>query len=670
MRVVSNRIVKLDQPTPVYDATSPKHHNLTLGFGCVVHNTAKYARFKEFQEVLKLKGKPLNSARATVIKMAENESIRNILVAIGYQPDASAKAGKTTARVNHIYLLSDPDPDGPLVGDTRVLTLDGKNPTIKELADMWKTDQKPFWVYSRDINGCLIPAQAIAPRHVLTVNEAIRITFDDGTVITCTDKHKWRVNDLSRHDSRVIHDKGQQYILAKNLQVGDSINSVYFDHRNSDGNKKYLNKPYLAIMNGFANGCDREVMPVHQWVMSHIKPKKFKKYRNLNSETTGGPIQIHHIDNNSLNNEPLNLKFLKKEDHFGHHGREMALLYNGSVKHLSDLSKFRKTKAGKKNTEQAIQNLLRYNVSQKHRTLVAEQNSEPEHKKMQLLGKMARYYLGLKKIGLSKSNWEDYSYPGVPKQCDNFAEVKNFIQAYGLSKSDGYELSLEKKKYPTQVASKFIALCREVQDKGLKLNEENYSAIREARQVRGDPKWSTGLELFGSTKAIEKQLSNHRVIKVEKITLEEPTEMYCLTVPSTGNFMVSDINGNGICSGNSHINVLGLTALWKAIPQIFMEGRVRVIQAPLYSANYKGVQYFADTLQEMKDKLPDDAPSKVIARLKGWGEATVDELRHIAFDPKTRKSYVIQPPMNGAEDKHFMALVGDDTQERKKILGL
>ena len=232
MRVVSNRIVKLDQPTPVYDATSPKHHNLTLGFGCVVHNTAKYARFKEFQEVLKLKGKPLNSARATVIKMAENESIRNILVAIGYQPDASAKTGKTTARVNHIYLLSDPDPDG------------------------------------------------------------------------------------------------------------------------------------------------------------------------------------------------------------------------------------------------------------------------------------------------------------------------------------------------------------------------------------------------------------------------------------------------------YHINVLGLTALWKAIPQIFMEGRVRVIQAPLFSANYKGVQYFADTLQEMKDKLPADAPSKVIARLKGWGEATVDELRHIAFDPKTRKSYVIQPPMNKADDGHFMALVGDDTQERKKILGL
>jgi DNA gyrase/topoisomerase IV subunit B len=74
---------------------------------CIDHAyTAKYARFKEFQEVLKLKGKPLNSARATAIKMAENESIRNILVAIGYDAEKSAKTGKAVARVNHIYILS------------------------------------------------------------------------------------------------------------------------------------------------------------------------------------------------------------------------------------------------------------------------------------------------------------------------------------------------------------------------------------------------------------------------------------------------------------------------------------------------------------------------------------------------------------------------------------
>jgi DNA gyrase/topoisomerase IV subunit B len=130
-------------------------------------------------------------------------------------------------------------------------------------------------------------------------------------------------------------------------------------------------------------------------------------------------------------------------------------------------------------------------------------------------------------------------------------------------------------------------------------------------------------------------------------------------------YLLSDPDPDGY-----HINVLGLTALWKAIPQVFHEHRVRVIQAPLYSANYKGVQYFADTLDEMKEKLPAGAPSKIIARLKGWGEATVDELRHIAFDPKTRKSFIIYPPKNGSDDGKFFALVGENTEARKELLGL
>jgi DNA gyrase/topoisomerase IV subunit B len=130
-------------------------------------------------------------------------------------------------------------------------------------------------------------------------------------------------------------------------------------------------------------------------------------------------------------------------------------------------------------------------------------------------------------------------------------------------------------------------------------------------------------------------------------------------------YLLSDPDPDGY-----HINVLDLIALWKAMPQMFHEQRVRVIIAPLFSANYKGVQYFADSLEEMKAKLPAGAPSKSIARLKGWGEATVDELRHIAFDPATRKSYIIQAPKNAAEDNKFFALVGEDTAARKEILGL
>lgn len=398
MRVVSNRIVKLDNPTPVYDATSPKHHNLTLGSGAVVHNTAKYSRFKEYQEVLKLKGKPLNSARATAIKMAENESIRNILVAVGYNADASAKAGKAQARVGTIYLLSDPDPDGPLSEDTEVFLADGTRKTMKELEELWGNTLTPFNVLSKDQNGKLVAAQAILPMVRAIVTKKIRLHFGDFHV-DCSLKHKWQVSSIQREDfnpSFIFKQGLYNYVEAEFLEAGD-------------------------IITGF-----------------------------------------------KLNGDSFDRKITKKE----------------------------------------------------------------------------------------------------------------FIEC----------------------------------------DEER---------------------------------------------------MYCLTVPTYENFLVANkLSEDGIISSNCHINVLGLTALWKAVPQMFHEGKVRVVKAPLFSANYKGVQYFADSLEEIKQLLPKGAPSKVITRLKGWGEATVDELREIAFDPKTRKSYIIKPPKNASEDNKFFALVGDDTKARKEILGL
>lgn len=118
-----------------------------------------------------------------------------------------------------------------------------------------------------------------------------------------------------------------------------------------------------------------------------------------------------------------------------------------------------------------------------------------------------------------------------------------------------------------------------------------------------------------------------------------------------------------------HINLLILTALWKAMPQLFYEHRVRVVKSPLYSASYKGKQYFADSLEDMRKLIP-NAPSKCIARLKGWGEASADELREIAFDPATRKTFIILPPRSNEEDKLFYELVGHGTAARKEVLGL
>jgi hypothetical protein len=58
-----------------------------------------------------------------------------------------------------------------------------------------------------------------------------------------------------------------------------------------------------------------------------------------------------------------------------------------------------------------------------------------------------------------------------------------------------------------------------------------------------------------------------------------------------------------------------------------------------------------------------------VTRMKGWGEAPVDDLADIAFDLNTRKMFQIKP-VSGSEGAEFVKVVGDDPTMRKKILGI
>lgn len=114
MRVRSVTPIKTEEPVAVYDATSPKLHNYTLGNGCVVHNTAKLARVggaNTVQEVLPIRGKLINAARAKPERLSANKEIILILTALAYDP-ALKEPLKEMRNRNKIFLLADGDPDG------------------------------------------------------------------------------------------------------------------------------------------------------------------------------------------------------------------------------------------------------------------------------------------------------------------------------------------------------------------------------------------------------------------------------------------------------------------------------------------------------------------------------------------------------------------------------
>jgi DNA gyrase subunit B len=120
----------------------------------------------------------------------------------------------------------------------------------------------------------------------------------------------------------------------------------------------------------------------------------------------------------------------------------------------------------------------------------------------------------------------------------------------------------------------------------------------------------------------------------------------------------------------SHITVLILTLLWRFFPDLYKEGRVMVVDAPLYLATYKGQHHFADTFAECHAKLPQGAPKTAVMRIKGLGEQSAASLRYIAFDPATRATVLIAPPPTPDTLGYFQRIVGSDSTERKRLLGL
>jgi len=192
--------------------------------GLSAGGTAKSARNPAFQEILMLKGKILNTERKNMSTAFESDDVLNILKAVGFDPDSKEHC----LRVGKIIILTDADVDGCLDGDTHVLTIDHKNPTIRELAEEWSKAKKPepFYVYATTPDGHIEVTEAINPRKTRTVDEYIELEFSDGEKIKCTTDHKWLLYRPYKYDPKVIWEGEYGYKLAKDLSHIDIIAGV------------------------------------------------------------------------------------------------------------------------------------------------------------------------------------------------------------------------------------------------------------------------------------------------------------------------------------------------------------------------------------------------------------------------------------------------------------
>ncbi len=109
----NHRVVKIEhlsETMDVYDIEVPHTHNFALASGVFVHNSAKQGRDRHFQAILPLRGKILNTERARLDRILDNNEIKSLISALGTGIHDDFTTDKL--RYDRVIIMTDADVDG------------------------------------------------------------------------------------------------------------------------------------------------------------------------------------------------------------------------------------------------------------------------------------------------------------------------------------------------------------------------------------------------------------------------------------------------------------------------------------------------------------------------------------------------------------------------------
>lgn len=164
-------------------------------------------------------------------------------------------------------------PVGCFTGDTKIQLVDGRNVSINDL--LLEQQYKTNWVYTFNEQ-----TNKIEPKRIKNIwqtkitKDLVKVTLDNGEVITCTPDHRFMLRDGS-------------YEEIQNLTPGTSLMPLY-----------------TKISNKGLNGYRLYYEPMeNKWHYEHRQFGNPTKQRNI----------IHHCNYNKLDNTPTNLKPVTKD---------------------------------------------------------------------------------------------------------------------------------------------------------------------------------------------------------------------------------------------------------------------------------------------------------------------------------------------------------------------
>jgi RNA-splicing ligase RtcB len=110
---------------------------------------------------------------------------------------------------------------GCFLGETRVPLLDGRQRTLKGMAEAGGT----WWVHSLDASGQVVPGRAVALK-TRTNAELMKVTVSGGDEIVCTPDHQFMMVDRTYRQARELRFNDSLMPLYRKWQTRDGYESV------------------------------------------------------------------------------------------------------------------------------------------------------------------------------------------------------------------------------------------------------------------------------------------------------------------------------------------------------------------------------------------------------------------------------------------------------------
>jgi len=287
----------------VYTDVFPKSR-LTTPEATILERVAKVGGYSSFKDMVK-QAMHFNH-RVVKIEKWTNQDVGTLTIDSGHKYHSyhtfALNAGVYGFNSEDFFLASRPDgrgsrieslPSGCLSLDTMIPLLDGREVPLAQLIDE-HNDGRQNWTYSVDVSsGEVIPGMISWAGITNNSAEAITLTLDNGKTVTCTPDHKFPV-------------WGKGYIAAEDLGEDDSI--IHFELREHQISTINSSKKYTQVY----NHKERDWTFVHRDVRNYFD--KFEPVADgVRKEV------IHHVDVNRFNNNPSNLQWVGKVEHFHIH---------------------------------------------------------------------------------------------------------------------------------------------------------------------------------------------------------------------------------------------------------------------------------------------------------------------------------------------------------------